>query len=126
LGIWLQNLRPNPHYNFDVKTPFGFDCPHFFGDYYRGRSHEECRLLGTQASARDWSPDLCRNCPVPAIMRANACQNMQLSATVKKGFLGLSRKMQIDAFCTLSNSTVREPQIGCGQCHPLPPEFLEK
>jgi hypothetical protein len=112
----------NPRYNFGVKTPFGFECPYFFGDYYRGRTREECRLLPPGQSSR-WSTDLCRKCPVPGIVRANACPNMVLSAGINSVFLGLGRKMGVGAYCTLSKSTVREPEIGCGQCHPLPPEF---
>jgi hypothetical protein len=108
-----------------MKTPFGFDCPYFFGDYYRGRSHEECRLLAQDARSSSWTSALCRTCPVPAIIRANACPTMVLKGIVKPGFLGLGRKMQVSAYCTLSQGEVREPQIGCGQCHPLPPEFRE-
>ena len=29
-----------------MKTPAGTECKYFYGDYYRGRNHEECRLLG--------------------------------------------------------------------------------
>lgn len=108
-----------------MKTPFGFDCPYFFGDYYRGRSREECRLLEPGPQAQSWTVNLCKSCPVPAIVRANACPNMVLTGEVKAGFLGLGRKMRISAFCTLSQSAVREPQVGCGQCHPLPPEFRD-
>jgi hypothetical protein len=107
-----------------VKTPFGFECPYFFGDYYRGRSREECRLLQAGLT-RQWSSDLCRSCPVPGIIRANSCPNMSLQGQVEAKFLGLGRKMKISAFCSLNQSEVREPHIGCGQCHPLPPEFMQ-
>ncbi len=56
-----------------MKTPAGSECKYFYGDYYRGRDHEECRLLGAQ-----WKPALCRTCPVPAIEMANACEFMRL------------------------------------------------
>ena len=79
-----------------------------------------------QTDRKLWTPDLCRSCLVPDIVRANACPNMELTGHVKKGFLGFSRRVQVEAFCTLSRGEVREPQVGCGQCHPLPPEFLEK
>jgi len=110
-----------------VKTPFGFDCPYFFGDYYRGRSREECRLIGNASqSSKGWKPDLCRNCPVPGIVRANACNHMSLTARVHQGFLGIGRRVQVEAYCSRSQTAVSEPHVGCGQCHPLPPEFLEK
>jgi hypothetical protein len=108
-----------------MKTPFGAECPYFFGDYYRGRSREECRLLPPAALNR-WTSDLCRSCPVPGINRANACPNLSLSAQISSSFLGLGKRMKISAYCTLSKTDVREPEVGCGQCHPLPPEFLEE
>lgn len=108
-----------------MRTPAGIECPYFYGDYYRGKNQEECRLIGDRPAPYHWTPDLCKSCPVPAITRANACSNMVLRAEVKRSFLGLVRKVQVSAFCTLSNQAVSEPYIGCGRCHPLPPEFLE-
>ncbi len=102
-----------------MRTKFGFDCPYFFGDYYRGRNQEECRLL-KGASAGRWTPDLCKTCPVPGIVRANSCPNIVLSAEIGRGLLGLKRQVKVEAYCTKSNSTVAEPEVGCGECHPLP------
>jgi hypothetical protein len=62
---------------------------------------------------------------VPAILRANACQNLKLKAKVVSYLLGFKRKVQITAFCTKSNEAVFEPEIGCGQCHTLPNLFKE-
>lgn len=109
-----------------MRTPDGIECPYFFGDYYRGRNKEECRLLKDAPSSQKWDPSLCKTCPVPSITRANACPNLALSAEVKR-FLGIfSRRVEVKAFCRLSNTSVAEPHIGCGQCHPLPPEFSGK
>jgi hypothetical protein len=108
-----------------VKTPFGFDCEYFFGDYYRGRNREECRLLDPKIDHGRWNANFCKTCPVPGILRANACPNMILTARANPGILGLGKRMEISAFCTLSKTTVREPEIGCGNCHPLPSEFRE-
>jgi hypothetical protein len=55
-----------------MKTPAGKECKFFFGDYYRGRNREECRLL--QAAGERWTRDLCRTCPVPGVLQANACE----------------------------------------------------
>ena len=60
-----------------MKTPAGTECKYFYGDYYRGRDLEECRLLGAV-----WTRDLCRTCPVPSIGMANACEFMQLRGEV--------------------------------------------
>ena len=105
-----------------MKTPAGTECPYFYGDYYRGRQTEECRLL--RASGQDWSPDLCKTCPVPEITRANACQFMRLSAKVTRPVTAaFMRRVQVSAYCEKSEKSVDEPQIGCGECHVLPFEF---
>jgi len=110
-----------------VKTPYGQECRFYFQDYFRGRSKQECRLLARNAVARNavarnaaserWEPSLCRACPVPAILRDNACPNMALEAQVKRGFLGLTRRVEVLAVCTLTATEVREPRVGCGHCH---------
>lgn len=106
-----------------MRTPAGIECAFFYGDYYRGRTREECRLIGDQPRPRQWTPNLCKNCPVPGILRANACQHMTLEAQVQPSLFGLVRRVQVRAWCEKSHSAVAEPHIGCGQCHPLPPEF---
>lgn len=109
-----------------MQTPYGSECPYFYGDYFRGKNHEECRLLGPSISAQKWTSKLCNNCPVPGISRANACEFMKLSGEVSPGIFGLGKSMKISAFCAKSNSVVKEPHIGCGICHPLANEFLGK
>lgn len=105
-----------------MRTPSGIDCPHFYSDYFRGRSVEECRLL--KAARQTWTPDLCKTCPVPGITRANACEHLQLTPTVARPLSAMFlRRVQIRAFCTKTNRAVKEPHIGCGECHPLPPIF---
>jgi len=108
-----------------MRTPAGTECPYFYGDYARGRNREECRLL--EPAGLEWNPSLCQTCPVPAIKRANACEFIHLQPQVTRPLSNLFRKqVQVTAYCDKSEQTVREPQIGCGQCHPLPPEFLVK
>jgi hypothetical protein len=102
-----------------MKTPAGSECKYFYGDYYRGREHEECRLL-----PRDWTRDLCRTCAVPAILRANACESMQLRLQVTRPVLaGFQRRVRIDPFCERTGRSGFDPHIGCGECHPVPPVF---
>jgi hypothetical protein len=83
----------------------------------RGRSTQECRLIGRNPTSERWQPALCRDCPVPAIVRDNACPNMALEAKVVKGWLGLARRVEVYAVCTLTLTQVHEPRVGCGQCH---------
>jgi hypothetical protein len=102
-----------------MKTPAGSECRYFYGDYYRGRNREECRMIGPQ-----WTPDLCRSCPVPGILRANACENLELSGKASRRFSNLFiRRVEVSAYCTKTKRAVSEPHIGCGDCHPLPPIF---
>jgi hypothetical protein len=108
-----------------MKTPAGKECPHFYGDYYRGRNVEECRLI--QAQGGGWTRDLCATCPVPEIARANSCQYMKLRVTISRSVLTFfQRRVQVSAYCEKSNRAVTEPQIGCGECHDLPFKFQIK
>lgn len=105
-----------------MRTPSGIECKYFYGDYFRGRSQEECRLL--KAAGETWTPDLCKTCPVPGITRANACEFLRLRASVNRPLsAAFQRRVQVVAFCEKTNLDVKEPHIGCGECHPLPPIF---
>lgn len=108
-----------------MRTPAGKECKYFYGDYYRGRNVEECRLL--KAAGQRWTPDLCQTCPVPAIHLANACEFLQLRATVARPLAAIfQRRVQVKAFCDKTKRVVVEPQIGCGECHSIPFDFQVK
>jgi len=108
-----------------MKTPAGKECKYFYGDYFRGRNLEECRLL--KAAGQTWSADLCKTCPVPSIGQANACEFLQLHPLVVRPFWAFfQRRVQITATCEKTNRDVSEPHIGCGECHTLPPLFQIK
>ena len=106
-----------------MRTPAGKECKYFYGDYYRGREREECRLLLDSTPPQNWQPKLCFKCPVPGIQLANACEHMLLSARVQRLFFILSPEVKVSAHCTKSQQDVSEPHLGCGQCHTLPPIF---
>lgn len=102
-----------------MKTPAGRECPHFYGNYYRGRNVEECRLL--QLHKQAWTRDLCSSCPVPDIVRANSCEHMKLNVLVARPLTAIfQRRVQVNAFCEKTKRDVAEPQVGCGECHALP------
>jgi len=109
-----------------MRTPAGSECPYFYGNYFRGRKHEECRLIGGQTGAGQWRPELCKTCPVPAISRANACRNLVLQAKVEASFLGIRPRVKVTAFCKYTHAPVQEPEIGCGHCHELPDIMMGK
>lgn len=103
-----------------MRTPAGIECRYFYGNYYRGRNTEECRLISNTPPPNHWTSKLCKTCPVPGILRANACPTMILEAKASSGIFGFFRRVNVTAYCTRSNQKVEEPEIGCGMCHPLP------
>ncbi len=108
-----------------MKTPAGKECIHFYGDYYRGRNVEECRLLKVQGG--QWTRDLCFTCPVPEIVRANSCQHMKLKVIVARPITAIfQRRVQVSAVCEKLEREVAEPQVGCGECHDHPFKFEVK
>lgn len=98
-------------------TPAGTECRYFFADYYRGRETQECRLLTRNRRSEPWRPALCKGCPVPGILRANACPNLVLEGRVAKGVLGLGRRVAVAAVCSRTLVEVQRPHVGCGHCH---------
>ncbi len=104
-----------------MKTNYGQECPFFYGDYFRGKQLEDCRLLNKPGQTKIWQPELCKNCPVPSIVLANACPNMILSGEVRK-VLG-KKKVKIIAYCSKTHEMVKEPKVGCGMCHSLPEDL---
>ena len=100
-----------------MKTPAGFECKFFYGDYYRGRNRQECRLIAQNRNSEPWTPGLCRDCAVPRIITANACPHLVLEARVVKTALGLGRKVGVRASCLKTLQDVAKPAVGCGHCH---------
>lgn len=80
-------------------------------------------MIDRTPNSGQWDPSLCQKCPVPGIVRANACPHMVLELRVKSRLLGLSKQVEVSAVCTRSLEDVEEPHIGCGRCHIDMPEF---
>ena len=106
-----------------MRTPAGTECPFYFEDFHRGRERQECRLIDRTPHSGQWEPSLCQKCPVPGIVRANACPHMVLELRVKSRLLGLGKQLEVSAMCTRSLEDVEEPHIGCGSCHIDIPEI---
>jgi hypothetical protein len=98
-------------------TPAGVECRYYYADYFRGREREECRLLAQNPGSEPWQSKLCNDCPVPGILRVNACPNLVLEGQVRRGFLGLTRRVTVGAVCSKYLVDVSEPHVGCGHCH---------
>jgi len=106
-----------------MQTPAGKECRYFYGDYFRGRNHEECRLLSSTSPPLPWRPDLCYTCPVPEILLANACPFMVLEPHLERPFPFIKQQVSVRTYCTETQRRGFDPHIGCGLCHPLPPAF---
>jgi hypothetical protein len=100
-----------------MRTPAGKECRYYYENFFRGNEHQECRLIARSAHGKAWKPSHCNTCPVPEILRNNACPNLALSANVKESFLGLKQEVKVYAVCTKHMCEVDKPSIGCGHCH---------
>lgn len=108
-----------------MKTPAGKECRYFYGDYHRGRNHEECRLLSSATPPLEWKPELCFSCPVPGILLSNACEWMILKPRLVRPFPFLKKEVRVEPYCSKTNRSGFDPHIGCGECHALPSIFSE-
>ena len=64
------------------------NCRYFYGDYFRGKNHEECRLLTENPNnTRAWRRKLCDSCPVPETLIAGNSRDLALEAEVRRKFL---------------------------------------
>lgn len=106
-----------------MRTPAGKECRYFYGDYYRGRQHEECRLLNIQSPPIKWQRDLCSSCPVPGILLANACTNMEMTPSITRPFPFIKQKVHIRTYCLQTRLADFDPHVGCGECHNIPEIF---
>lgn len=107
-----------------MKTPAGKECRYFFGDYFRGRTREECRLFAHSSPPLKWKKEYCFSCPVPEISYANACSHLVLKPSLERAFPFLKQTVRIEAYCEKSKRDGFDPHIGCGECHPLPEAFI--
>jgi hypothetical protein len=63
-------------------------CRYFYGDYFRGKNKEECRLIAANPdNTRPWRRSLCDRCPVPELLIVSNSRDLLLEAEVKRKFL---------------------------------------
>jgi len=106
-----------------MRTPAGKECRYFYGDYFRGRELEECRLLSSASPPLPWNFELCDTCPVPDIQLANACSHMVLEPRLVRSFPFGKRRVRVWSYCEKTLRDGFDPHIGCGECHHLPSAF---
>jgi hypothetical protein len=100
-----------------MRTPAGKECQYYFEDFHRGRNVQKCRLIERNPESAPWTPGLCHTCPVPAILRANACPHLVLDAKVSKRLFGLVQRVEVTGWCSEHFLDVEHPAVGCGHCH---------
>ena len=100
-----------------MRTPAGSECKHYYEDFNRGREIQQCRLARLNRASLAWRPDDCTRCPVPAILRANSSPDMTLTLTIKRGFLGIGRRVELSAFCSKHMTAIEEAPVGCPECN---------
>ncbi|MFM7583688.1 MAG: hypothetical protein ACKO9F_13360 [Caldilinea sp.] len=90
-------------------------CRYFYGDYFRGKHKEECRLVAANANnAYPWKRSCCDSCPVPAVLVASNSRDLALEAKVTRRFL--SSRVEISfAVCTRHLEELADPRF-CPQC----------
>lgn len=108
-----------------MLTPTGKECRYFYGDYFRGRNVEECRLLQSASPEIEWKPDYCFTCPVPDILLANACSSMELEPRLARMFPFGKKTVKVKSYCKKTLREGFDPHIGCGECHILPEVYTE-
>ncbi len=99
-----------------MKTPAGQECRFYYQDFFRGRSEQECRLVKNNPASATWKVKDCTGCPVPDILLANSSPDLVLEATIKKGFMGLNRHVEVHASCSRHLIEVPKPEVGCPKC----------
>lgn len=100
-----------------MQTPAGKECPHYYADFHRGHSRQECRLVKQNPESLAWQPSDCFRCPVPDILKANASPDLRLRLTIQPIFLSLGRRMAVEAACERHHNPVEDPYVGCPACN---------
>lgn len=91
------------------------NCRYFYGDYFRGKNVEACRLLEANPdNPIPWKRKLCDTCPVPAVLITSNCRDLELEGTVKRSFL--RERVEITfAVCTRHMEQLDDPLV-CPAC----------
>ena len=91
------------------------NCRYFYGDYFRGKNVEACRLLEANPNNTiAWKRKHCDSCPVPAVLISSNSRDLELEGTVTRQFL--RERVQITfAVCTRHMVELSDP-LHCPGC----------
>jgi len=91
------------------------NCRYFYGDYFRGKNKEACRLLeASPNNERIWRRSLCNSCPVPALLITSNSRDLLLEAEIKRKFLREQVEVTF-AICSKHMLELVNPQV-CPEC----------
>ena len=91
------------------------NCRYFFGDYFRGKNQESCRLIEANPNnQRPWRRKLCDSCPVPGLLIASNTRDLLLQAEVKRKFLSDGVEVTF-AICAKHMVELSDPRY-CPEC----------
>jgi hypothetical protein len=91
------------------------NCRYFYGDYFRGKEKEECRLLESSPNnRRQWRRGLCNSCPVPEIVITSNSRDLVLEAAIERKFLREQVEVTF-AVCAKHLLELSDPRY-CPQC----------
>jgi len=91
------------------------NCRYFYGDYFRGKNKEECRLIEANPdNERPWHRDLCDRCPIPELLITSNCRDLLLEGEVKRKFLRDTVEITF-AICAKHKIRLDDPH-DCPQC----------
>ena len=82
-------------------------------------------MLKANLDSPAWKTQDCFRCPVPEILWANSSEYLELLGTVRIGFLGLSRRVHVDAFCRKHEQPIEDPYVGCLHCAADRPNIMD-
>ena len=91
------------------------NCRYFYGDYFRGKNKEECRLIAANPdTTRSWHRSLCDRCPVPELLLKTTSNDLLIEGEVKRRFLRDNVEVTF-AICGKHRIRLDDPRH-CPQC----------
>jgi len=91
------------------------NCRYFYGDYFRGKNKEECRLIAANPeNERPWHRGLCDRCGVPELLITSNCRDLLLEGEVKRKFLRDNVEVTF-AICSKHKISLDNPH-NCPEC----------
>ncbi len=99
-----------------MRNPAGVECRYYYQDFHRGREIRECRNVAENEQSQPWRSEDCARCPVPAILRANADEALELRVTIEKPWWGFGRRLTVSACCQKHQQRITDPYVGCAEC----------